>query len=63
MPDGVSVVDENGDEIGEKTAKSSQLVFFVCSDGFVLNGPGQAVCGSDGEFDVSGDSLPVCDGE
>ena len=64
MPDGgVSVVDDEGVPISEKTVKISEVIFFVCADGFNLNGPNEAVCGDDGSLSVAPEDVPVCDGE
>ena len=44
---------DNGHTLG-----SSSIMIFYCDDGYILNGPHEIVCQSDGEWS---DTLPTCD--
>ena len=60
MPDEAMVVDADGNSV-EEDIKVSEIIYFVCPTGFIINGPEEALCGADGSLNVTEDDLPICD--
>jgi len=60
MPSGINVIDIDGNDVGE-SSRISEVVYFDCNEGSILNGPANATCQTDGSFDVKDDELPICE--